>query len=778
MNQATAIPCQVFTGSDTRPSGPRAGGVRRRRGPSRPIEPMEPRLLLAVIAVQNAVFMEGSGGGTTPAVFEVSLHDPPAGRTVTVDYATVPVTATSPADFAPTSGTLTFAPGGPTTQTVTVPVVADEEYEFNNEVFRIALTNPVNAVLARTVASGHVIDDDLAFVRATEAIVLEPDEGTVDAVFTVIRTGNTGGTTTVAYATSADTGDFVPTSGTLTFAPGETVKTVTVPVIGDTAEEAGVEQFRLNLTYLNRRNSLEDAGLGTVVDSDGANRTASYVAIVGPGARNEGDAGPYDAIFTVKRVGALDAPASVEFSTRERPGERPTHYTPVRATVRFAPGQETATAAVPIKPDGIMADDRKRVGNVQQSIFTVLENPSGVTPVTPGAVFRIADDDESYVVVDQPVAFEGDPDDPRTAVFTLTRVGSLGGEVRVPVGVDWVTFAPGERTKTLAVAIPPDTTAEPPTRAFPRVEFSHIVNAIGLTHFGDNGAFVIDDDPRPVVTAVHVNGTAWAQPLRDALAAEGLGHSTYGYAVPGGAAQLRAIPWARADQVSITFSQPVAVQFDDLRVLSAADPAAPLALADEGGAIPAFAYDPATNTATWTLKQPVSDDSLLLDLDGDTAGAVADAAGGARLDGEWADGADTFPSGGSPLYAVDFRFRVNLLGGDATGDRAVNALDLADVKRRLNRSAADPGSGAGAYSPFADVTGDARINALDLAAVKQRLNRRLPPITPPPSPAALPGRPMSRAGDGTPLADRPPLFGDRDITAAASHFPAPRSLLN
>jgi hypothetical protein len=53
-------------------------------------------------------------------------------------------------------------------------------------------------------------------------------------------------------------------------------------------------------------------------------------------------------------------------------------------------------------------------------------------------------------------------------------------------------------------------------------------------------------------------------------------------------------------------------------------------------------------------------------------------------------------------------------------------LDVADVKRRLNRTAERPGSGPTAYSVTSDVTADGRINAIDLAAVRQRLNTRLP----------------------------------------------------
>lgn len=49
-----------------------------------------------------------------------------------------------------------------------------------------------------------------------------------------------------ANGTATAPGDYAARTGTLTFAPGETAKTVTVPVQGDTLVEAN-EQFRLDL---------------------------------------------------------------------------------------------------------------------------------------------------------------------------------------------------------------------------------------------------------------------------------------------------------------------------------------------------------------------------------------------------------------------------------------------------------------------------------------------------------------------------------------------------
>ena len=68
---------------------------------------------------------------------------------------------------------------------------------------------------------------------------------------TVTRTGGSDGTVTVAYATAnliATAGqDFTTTTGTLTFAPGVTQQTITVPITDDPALE-GDETFRVTLT--------------------------------------------------------------------------------------------------------------------------------------------------------------------------------------------------------------------------------------------------------------------------------------------------------------------------------------------------------------------------------------------------------------------------------------------------------------------------------------------------------------------------------------------------
>ena len=199
--------------------------------------------------------------------------------------------------------------------------------------------------------------------------------------------------------------------------------------------------------------------------------------------------------------------------------------------------------------------------------------------------------------------------------------------------------------------------------------------------------------------------------------------SNFGYAVPAGAGQTRSVPWAGGvNRVALRFDRDVAGALDqgDLVVRG-------VNVATYG--ITGFTYDAATRTGVWTLAQTVANDKLRLFLDDARV---------AGLDGEWADGADAYPSGDGAAGG-DFTFRLNVLAGDVTGEGAVNALDMALLKQKLGSTATNPGTGGAAYSVFADVAGDGALNALDLAAVKQRLGNQLPPGEPAAATALLSG---------------------------------------
>ena len=77
---------------------------------------------------------------------------------------------------------------------------------------------------------------------------------------------------TVNYATANGTAlagsDYTAASGTLTFAPGQTSKTVTVNVTGDTVVEPN-ETFVVNLSAPTGATLFDGQGLGTILNDDG-----------------------------------------------------------------------------------------------------------------------------------------------------------------------------------------------------------------------------------------------------------------------------------------------------------------------------------------------------------------------------------------------------------------------------------------------------------------------------------------------------------------------------
>jgi hypothetical protein len=110
-------------------------------------------------AVDDVTVTEGTGGPPTPATFTVSLVGGPSATPVSVHYATADATATAPADYAATSGDVTFAPGE-TTKSVTVPVVPDSVDELN-ETFTLNLSAPSAGVfLLERQGVGTIVDDD------------------------------------------------------------------------------------------------------------------------------------------------------------------------------------------------------------------------------------------------------------------------------------------------------------------------------------------------------------------------------------------------------------------------------------------------------------------------------------------------------------------------------------------------------------------------------------------------------------------------------------------
>ena len=113
---------------------------------------------------------------------------------------------------------------------------------------------------------------DSSSVSVADAEATEEEDGTMDFVVTLDPAASD--TVTVDYATSDGTAmageDYAATSGTLTFVPDDTTKTISVPITDDTEDDGG-ETFTLTLSNASGGVQLGDAeATGTILDDDNA----------------------------------------------------------------------------------------------------------------------------------------------------------------------------------------------------------------------------------------------------------------------------------------------------------------------------------------------------------------------------------------------------------------------------------------------------------------------------------------------------------------------------
>jgi hypothetical protein len=210
----------------------------------------------------------------TPPEYFVVSRSPAQPVPVSVNFTTVDGTATvADNDYLPLSGTLVFGPGE-TTQVVSVSVVGDLQVEAD-EVYTVVLSAPVNATIADDTGVGTIINDDAAGngnLSIADVTVTEGDSGLTPADFVVTLSPPQAVPVTVDFTTvdgsaTVANSDYLSSSGTLSFAPGETSQVISVSVVGDLKFEPD-EDFSVVLSNPTNATITDDTGVGTILNDD------------------------------------------------------------------------------------------------------------------------------------------------------------------------------------------------------------------------------------------------------------------------------------------------------------------------------------------------------------------------------------------------------------------------------------------------------------------------------------------------------------------------------
>jgi hypothetical protein len=426
------------------------------------------------ISINDVRVTEGNTG-TTNATFTFTLTTAST-QSITVQYATQDSNTTAGVDYQSTSGTLTFAPGE-TTKPVTIVVIGDRIAD-TGESFRLVLSNPTNAFLLIGMGTCAITDDepliyfDYGPVQATEG-----NTGSTLAAFTVRMQGAYDVPVTVNYSVAeGDTewwewgyyyappaatagSDFAGGPGTITFAPGETQRTILVPVYGDRNGEVA-EYFSVDLTSSNHARLMQDHAVGIIVDDE------PQMYVNSPEV-TEGNTGTTNMIFTISLSSASDIPVTVNYATKDETAVAGSDYHARSGTVTFAPGETSKTVIVPIVGD--------RIGEWNEFFVLGLSNADGVILIGAGGHGTIADNEARIGIEYYAQIVEGNSGtrqmtftvflqeayDQTVTVYYKTENGTArvsDNDYNAKSGT--LTFQPGQTSKTFTVTIRGDTKKE------------------------------------------------------------------------------------------------------------------------------------------------------------------------------------------------------------------------------------------------------------------------------------------------------------------------------
>ncbi len=295
------------------------------------------------VSVANFSVMKSTAGTTyATAVLQLSAASE---VTATVSYATADLTATAGTDYVATSGTATFAPGV-TTQYVEIPIIGGD-IPTGTRTFAFNLSMPDELSIAQAEAIGTITDPNPpAGVQVANTTVVVSGPATVDAVFTVTLATASDLPVSVNYATANGTAtsgvNYLATSGTLTFAPGVTSETVSVPVFGSDAPQP-LQTFSLDLSSPVNSTIMTSTATATILNTvAGPNLTVNSVSVVLP------TTGTATATFQVTLSAASGLPVTVNYATADETALAGTDYTATTGTLTFAPGQTVETVPVTI----------------------------------------------------------------------------------------------------------------------------------------------------------------------------------------------------------------------------------------------------------------------------------------------------------------------------------------------------------------------------------------------------------------------------------------------
>ena len=318
--------------------------------------------------------------------------------------------------------------------------------------------------------------------------------------------------------------DFVQTDGTVTFLATETAKTVSVPVLGDNADEPN-ETFYVQLFNARGGCLVPDTCTATGASIDDARATvtindddAAPAITIDNVKHDEGNTATTAYEFTVRKVGGSGVNVSVDFATADDSAAAPSDYTARNGTLTFPPSSpsepETQTVGVEVKGDETFEPSEAFKVNLSNAPGATIGDAEGIGTITnddaPPPPSMSANDSSGNEgdSVNFTVTLSTPPGPGQTATVDWALEGTTG-EGNATEGVDYADasgsalFTAGESEQTISVPTIEDAVDEPAESFSVRLTKPSVPGTGGYNYnvARDLGVgTIVDDDAPPAVS--------------------------------------------------------------------------------------------------------------------------------------------------------------------------------------------------------------------------------------------------------------------------------------
>ena len=441
----------------------------------------------------------------------------------TIVFATAGGTATAGSDYTAASQILTFAVGE-VSKTVQVAVANDTAIEVNETLVGV-ISNASSGTIATAAATASLLDNDQSVwsVSAPTSV----SEGAGGITYTVSRTGATGAGT-IVFATAGGTAtagsDYTAVNQTLTFAAGETSKTVQVAVTNDTVAEVN-ETLVGVISTASSGSILTSSARVSLTDNDATSANTYAIAVTSNNVFESAGSVSY----TITRSGDLSLTSTSYFRTGTGTATAGSDFSAVvRQTLNWAAGEASKVVLVNLTNDAIVEASETVIGQLAldadftvgllSATATVLDDePTGLNTyaiaVTSSNVL------ESTGSLGYTITRSGDLTQASTSYFRTTPsyvTGTVTTTATAAVGTDYtaiaghaLSWAVGETSKVVLVSLVNNDTAE----ANETIIGQSANNSTFTTGLVSVIATVVDDEAAAVANTYSIASTGGANVL-------------------------------------------------------------------------------------------------------------------------------------------------------------------------------------------------------------------------------------------------------------------------